>query len=739
VIPSFLADVYETLAQVGEGTYGKVFRAKHRGNGGLVALKRIRVERDRDGFPITAIRELQLLQRLRHENVVSLLDLALEEEQVEDASATSGEKPGGVESAQGKKITNLGSPSGGQFVYMVFEYMTHDLAGILQHPKIHFQAAHVKSLVQQLLSGLSFLHRHRIVHRDIKGSNLLINREGRLKLADFGLAREISAHAAGKPPENVDDNEEIRSKHHPIGYGRDLTNRVITLWYRPIELLLGSTNYGGEVDLWSAGCILAELYLKKPAFASNDELGQIEQIYRVCGAPDVSSWPDVVNLPWYDLVRPASIQRESGLPRPRKLRELFGSAFSCDIPPENGLDETPDSAASALDLVESLLQLTPSLRPSAYKSLQHKYFNTDPLPVIPRDLLEALDDTDHWHEFESKQRKKASVMAPGASGPNSPSHLVVSVRTLPMHQIASRKEKSKKSSKLFAVLQGVPSSSFDTRSSFMFGHSVRSLAARPSCAVKKGSLPVTSPHLNPFGQGNTMTFPVEKSEKFPDTPMAIDTSSSVEISNALLPLYNDNDVESSLSSVDEKSDTATEENRRFRVSAKDASEQSNSLVDEIKRSNNQQPLDSILTSSQATSESPSTRSRRKRIRLNSPESETSPRRRSRRVFQRRNVSDGDEDSAEKKKTLDNKDDEELVVDLEGDNSPENGPHGSLIVDIDDSILGTTQKKPRLRKSKSNSMEKSAHPPEPPLVVRLPLNLKSMRTQERDGPLGKPKD
>ncbi|KAI9221895.1 Pkinase-domain-containing protein, partial [Blastocladiella britannica] len=334
-------EVYETMAQVGEGTYGKVFLARCKRTGTQVALKRVRIEATRDGFPITAVRELQLLQRTDCANVVSLRDLALEAP---------------AEGSGSNSINNT-------FVYMVFEYLDHDLAGIMHHPHVRFEPPHIKSLMQQLLSGLAFLHRHGIIHRDIKGSNLLLNRRGELKLADFGLAKYAWSEGTAQA---------------------DLTNRVITLWYRPPELLLGTTRYGGEVDLWSAGCILVELYLRQPAFPGTDEITQLDLVYRTCGTPDTAQWPTAAHLPWYELTRPPA-----PLPRDR-----------------SGLPTEPEeSSALALELADCLLQLTPWRRPTAAQALLHPWFAADPLPMPPRSVLEALQDGERWHEYESKQRK----------------------------------------------------------------------------------------------------------------------------------------------------------------------------------------------------------------------------------------------------------------------------------------------------------------------------------------------
>ncbi|KNE55973.1 CMGC/CDK/CRK7 protein kinase [Allomyces macrogynus ATCC 38327] len=331
-------DYYETLAQVGEGTYGKVFRARHPKTGQLVALKRIRIEKDRDGFPITAVREMQLLQQVKHPNIIALNDVALE---TVAGTGAGIESPTAMPAAAAAAV---GQPQ--TYVYMVFEYMQHDLAGILQHPHVRFRAEHIKSLVQQLMQALAFLHAHGIMHRDIKGSNMLLNRHGELKLADFGLARQVLSAA---PPHQAETDTPAHGKP-----ALEMTNRVITLWYRPIELLLGSTRYAPAIDLWSAGCILLELFLHRPAFPGTDELSQIEHVYKACGSPSVVDWPEVVDLQWFEL----------------------STGGSTAVPSDHAIadGETPASAAAAFELVDALLQLNPVHRPSAAQALEHENF-----------------------------------------------------------------------------------------------------------------------------------------------------------------------------------------------------------------------------------------------------------------------------------------------------------------------------------------------------------------------------
>lgn len=325
---------YEKIGQVGEGTYGKVYKAKSKVTGELVALKRIRMETEKEGFPITAMREIKLLQKLRHKRIVQLTEI----------------------------MVSKGS------VYMVLEYMDHDLTGVLGHPEFKFEPAHAKSLVKQMLEGVAFLHHMGVLHRDIKGSNLLLNKKGELKIADFGLARIFQK----------------RRTH-------DYTNRVITLWYRPPELLLGATAYGPAVDMWSVGCIMLEFFTGKPVFNGTDEISQLEIIYKIMGTPDEESWPTVVDLPWYELMRPKE-------PQPSKFRELYASLMS----------------EGALELLEALLSLDPSKRPSATDALTFSYFTSEsPSMVSPANLLDIAGD---WHEYESKRKRKAGTAVLNGNG-----------------------------------------------------------------------------------------------------------------------------------------------------------------------------------------------------------------------------------------------------------------------------------------------------------------------------------
>ncbi|KAI8584764.1 hypothetical protein K450DRAFT_168067 [Umbelopsis ramanniana AG] len=329
---------YEKIGQVGEGTYGKVYKARSKVTGELVALKRIRMESEKEGFPITAMREIKLLQKLRHKRIVQLSEI----------------------------MVSKGS------VYMVLEYMDHDLTGVLGHPEFRFEPAQAKSLIKQMLEGVAFLHHMGVLHRDIKGSNLLLNKKGELKIADFGLARIFQK----------------RRTH-------DYTNRVITLWYRPPELLLGATAYGPAVDMWSVGCIMLEFFTGKPVFNGSDEISQLEIIYKIMGTPDETIWPTVVDLPWWELMRPKQ-------PLPAKFRELFARYVDYEV-----LQQCFLMSDGALELLEALLALDPSKRPSASDALKFPYFVAESLDTgSPANLLEITGD---WHEYESKRKRKSGT------------------------------------------------------------------------------------------------------------------------------------------------------------------------------------------------------------------------------------------------------------------------------------------------------------------------------------------
>lgn len=286
---------------IGSGTYGKVFKGKHAYTGRLVALKRIRMESEKDGFPVTAVREIKLLQSLKHINIVNLQEVMVERNDC----------------------------------FMVFEYLSHDLTGLLNHPTFTLEPAHRKDLAKQLFEGLDYLHFRGVLHRDIKAANILVSNDGVLKLADFGLARFFL-------------------KRHQLDY----TNRVVTVWYRSPELLLGETQYGPAVDIWSAACVLCEIYLRNAIFPGNgSEVDQLDKIYNILGTPTLENWPSMRSLPWHELIQP-------DYRRPNRFASCFQDKFT----------------SACLELLEWLFQYDPVKRPTAKEVLAHRYFEEEPQP-----------------------------------------------------------------------------------------------------------------------------------------------------------------------------------------------------------------------------------------------------------------------------------------------------------------------------------------------------------------------
>ncbi|KAF8719882.1 hypothetical protein HU200_024643 [Digitaria exilis] len=341
-------DCFEKLEQIGEGTYGQVFMAKEKETKEIVALKKIRMDNEREGFPITAIREIKILKKLHHQNVINLKEIVT--------------SPGLERDEQGKHIEGYKYKGS---IYMVFEYMDHDLTGLSDRPGMRFTIPQIKCYMRQLLTGLHYCHINQVLHRDIKGSNLLIDNHGILKLADFGLARSYT----------TDPNAR-------------LTNRVITLWYRPPELLFGGTQYGPAVDMWSVGCIFAELLYGKPILPGKNEPEQLTKIFELCGTPDELSWPGITQMPWYNNFKPPHTMK-------RRVKEAF-----------KNFDR------HALDLLERMLTLDPSQRISAKDALDAEYFWTDPPPANPdtyNSLQCSLPKYESSHEFQTKKRRQEAA------------------------------------------------------------------------------------------------------------------------------------------------------------------------------------------------------------------------------------------------------------------------------------------------------------------------------------------
>ncbi|KAI8325741.1 Pkinase-domain-containing protein [Martensiomyces pterosporus] len=299
---------YERLNKIEEGTYGVVYRARDMSTGEIVALKHLKLEQERNGFPITSLREIHTLLLAKHPNIINVREIVV-----------------------GRSLNSI---------YIVMDFMEHDLRALMESMREPFRPSEVKSLMLQLCSAVAHLHRNWIVHRDLKTSNLLMANGGALRVADFGLARKYAS---------------------PLGH---MTGLVVTLWYRAPELLFGDKSYSAAVDVWSVGCIFAELFLKQPLFQGRGEIDQIGRIFSMLGTPNEETWPGFQDLP------NAKMFKFTPRPGGGRLGERLRAA---------GAGLTP----SAYDLLARMLAFDPKQRITAEEALGHPYFSENPPPKDP--------------------------------------------------------------------------------------------------------------------------------------------------------------------------------------------------------------------------------------------------------------------------------------------------------------------------------------------------------------------
>ncbi|CAO1635160.1 unnamed protein product [Parajaminaea phylloscopi] len=305
---------YTKVKKVGEGTYASVFLAKDVVSGENVAIKKIKIGATpgNDGLDPTALREVGFLREMRCENVIALIDV-------------------------------FSSGSTNPSLNLVLEFLDTNMEALIQDRALIFTPADVKAWLAMMLRGLDYCHSMGCLHRDMKPNNLLISPQGVLKIADFGLARELA------PP------------------ATRMTTQVITLWYRPPELLLGARHYSTGVDIWSAGAIFAEMMLRTPYMPGQEtDASQLDVIFKARGKPTPEQWPGLAKLPLYA----AQVRAGPAYPTPNHA-QLFSAA-----------------GRGSVQLLNSMLDWDPAKRVGARDALVHPYFaKFGPRPTHPASEL----------------------------------------------------------------------------------------------------------------------------------------------------------------------------------------------------------------------------------------------------------------------------------------------------------------------------------------------------------------
>jgi len=304
----YLMEHYKILKALGQGTWGIVHQAEQKSTGRIVAIKKIKSEKPEEGINFTAVREIKLLRGFKHENIIELVECFT---------------------------------SSDLAVCLVYECAHTDLEKIVKNRALSISLADVKQHMWSMMRAVEACHNRFILHRDLKPDNLLFLKDGTMKLADFGLARMYGTPKTRLSPE------------------------AITLWYKPPELLLGASEYSSAADMWSVGCIFAELLLRRPFLQGHEsDLSQLDKIFTCFGTPTETNWPDYKALPLVS----RGLTWDTCTPIP--FDEIFTAA-----------------PKDALSLLRSILVLDPNNRFSAAQSLNHPYFMNDPAPT-PKNRLQ---------------------------------------------------------------------------------------------------------------------------------------------------------------------------------------------------------------------------------------------------------------------------------------------------------------------------------------------------------------
>ena len=373
-------DVYENLGMVGRGAFNKIYKAKHRQTGQIVALKAMQlaaleqsgqVQSD-EGVPLEMMREMSILLSMRHPNIVTVHEVVVDPTQM----------------------------------FMVMELVDFDLGLLIEHMKVPFSEQQVKCLAVQLLSALAAVHEQFVLHRDLKQTNLLLDRNGVLKLCDFGLARRSG--------------------------GGTCTPNVTSLWYRAPEILLGDSLYGSAVDMWSFGCILAEwLQRGEPLVQGTGDLDQINAIFKLLGTPSESSWPAFSSLKAVASGALAFVEMHTislgadgkleKIPKNNLRRKFPAEGYTPSVQPHLvSQHRTTALSESGYELLNAMLTCDPSKRATAAAALKHPWFAAEPLPTplsrseirsLRRQRDEAISSGAHQQAIAQQRAQTASKVA----------------------------------------------------------------------------------------------------------------------------------------------------------------------------------------------------------------------------------------------------------------------------------------------------------------------------------------
>ena len=310
-----------TKELLGQGTYGNVYKVDFEDKPGeYYAIKKYKVQNKKDGFDSSALREITILKELNHENIEKIVDMFY-------------------------SINSL---------YVLKEYADIVLSKIIYKPYpniLQLSEGDKKSIIQQILSGLAEIHRNGVLHRDLATSNILINKQGEVKISDFGLSRFIA------------------SPDRPLSRG------VITINYRPPEILFLAKYYSFPSDIWSAGCIFSEILLGDFLFKGKTDIDILTNIFNLLGLPNENTWPDTIQLPKFRIFR--------GTPESSIQKKFSNFSEECQ------------------DLIGKMLVLNPNNRITAEEALNHPYFKTEPLPSKKERLAEIIKN---YKQLESNKR-----------------------------------------------------------------------------------------------------------------------------------------------------------------------------------------------------------------------------------------------------------------------------------------------------------------------------------------------